>query len=395
VLTAGAAALLIGLVTIVPGGRGYFFGGAVLVSLGTLAIVAPLWIGAGGIARPVLSWAPMAWIGVVSYGAYLWHWPVTLWLRVREPGVDALALRQLAAALLTFAIAAISYYALERPIRSGFLVGRRRAATTLVAVPVTLLGVAGVSLAMTTVPPFDPNEPVVMIVGDSVPNRLGAAFERAFAEEGWRFVTAALGGCPVTGETPVRPDGTAWPGVLPGCRREVAARQDALVGTADPDVIMWWDRFSVSGFLDEDGGLVQAGSARFWSLRLDALDAAVRRLGRRGAVVVFVAAEPPAESVLDRCRLVGCDWPRFQIAHYEDVTRRWNGMLLGYAERHPDLAGFVSITDVVCKEDMAPCDDRIAGITARLDGVHYEGAGEEAVIDSFLQQLGPFMERRR
>jgi len=42
---------------------------------------------------------------------------------------------------------------------------------------------------------------------------------------------------------------------------------------------------------------------------------------------------------------------------------------------------------------MAPCDDRIAGITARLDGVHYEGAGEEAVIGSLLQQLGPFMAR--
>jgi len=420
VLAAGAAALLIGLVTIEPGGRGYFLGGAVLVSLGTLAIVAPLWVGAGGIARPVLSWRPLVWIGIVSYGAYLWHWPVTLWLRVREPGVDDLLLRQVAAALLTFGIAAASYYAMERPIRSGFRPGtlghagtvtlgryrrsdllpngdtvRRRRVVTLAAVPITLLGVAGVSLAMTTVPPIQAGVPVVMIVGDSVPNRLGVAFERAFSEEGWRFVTAALGGCPVTGETPVRPDGTAWPGVLPGCRKEVAGRQDMLIGTADPDLIVWWDRFSVSGFLAENGAHVWAGSPEFWSLRLEALDAAVQRLGRRGAVVVFIATEPPAESVLDRCRSVGCDWPQFQIAHYDDVTRRWNALLRRYAERHPELAGFVSITDAVCKEDVAPCDDRIAGITARQDGVHYEGAGEGSVIETILLELGPFMDRFR
>jgi hypothetical protein len=409
VLAAGVAALAIGLVFIMPGGRGYFFGGAVLVSVGSLAILGPLWVRAGGIGRPVLSWRPLVWIGVVSYGAYLWHWPVTLWLRVREPGIDDLIPRRLAAFALTFGLAAISFSLVEKPIRSGsFLASRRphtdvarrradlirrRTVATLLAVPITLVGVAGVSLALTRVPPIGEGVPVVMFVGDSVPARLGTALERAFTEGGWRFVTAALGGCPPTGETPVRPDGTPWPGVVPGCRSEVAKRQDALIGTADPDVIVWWDRFSVSGFLDEDGARVPAGSDRFWSLRLAALDAAVHRLRERGAIVVFVGAEPPAESVLDRCGEVGCDWPRFQIARYEDVTVRWNAMLREYADSHPVVTGFISITDTICEQDVAPCDDRIEGVTARRDGVHYEGAGEEAVIDTLLEMLGPFMER--
>ena len=155
--------------------------------------------------------------------------------------------RRLAALALTFGLAALSFYAVERPIRSGsflaFLASaqdvapaaratgiRRRTVATLSRFRSRSSVVAGVSLALTRVPPIGEGVPVVMFVGDSVPARLGTALERAFTDEGWRFVSAALGGCPPTGETPVRPDGTAWPGVLPGCRSEVAKRQDALIG---------------------------------------------------------------------------------------------------------------------------------------------------------------------
>ena len=107
--------------------------------------------------------------------------------------------------------------------------------------------------------------------------------------------------------------------------------------------------------------------------------------------MVFVGTEPPAESALDRCDLVGCDWPRFQIEHYRDVTTPWNSMLEHYARQHPDLARFISVTDVVCKVDVAPCDDRIDGVTARGDGIHYEGMGENVVIDGLLRRLRPIL----
>ena len=408
VVAAGAAALLLGLIVIPPGDRIYALGGAVLVSLGALAIVSPLWIGAGGAAGTALSWRPLVWVGVVSYGAYLWHWPIVLWLGVREPGAEDLVIRQLAAAVLTFGAAAASFYAAERPIRNGtFVAGlrarlrprpvgnavRRRTVATLAAVPVTLLVIAGVSLAVTRVPPISSEDRVVMIVGDSVPARLSASLERAFAGEGWRFVNAAFGGCPPSGETPVRPDGTPWPGVLPGCHAAVPARQDAVLRTADPDLVLWWDRFSVSGFRGEGRAYVAAGSPEFWSLRREALDLTVRRLGAGGAVVVLIATEPPGVSFLDRCDEIGCDWPRFQAEHYRDLTTRWNQILAAYAREHPGITRFISITDVVCRDDVAPCDDRIDGVSARPDGVHYVGAGEEAVIDAIIDRLRPVLDR--
>ena len=160
VLGIGIAALISGIAVIAAVPTSYFQGGAVLVSLGTLGMLAPLWIGHGGAVSKVLSWGPIAWIGVVSYGAYLWHWPLALWLGARDDGSPQ-TLTRIAVIALTFGIAAASYYAIERPIRRGRAAGRhagaigrdRRVRLTLAAIPLSLLAVAGISLAATRVPP--------------------------------------------------------------------------------------------------------------------------------------------------------------------------------------------------------------------------------------------------
>lgn len=73
----------------------------------------------------LLDWAPVRWIGVRSYGIYLWHWPVLLIVRHLLPprapgaGVD----KQTAVLVLasTAVLAAASFQLVERPIsRLGF-----------------------------------------------------------------------------------------------------------------------------------------------------------------------------------------------------------------------------------------------------------------------------------
>ena len=126
VLAAGAAAVCIGLVTIAPGDRGYFLGGAVLISAGTLALAPCGW--APGRHRPVL---PLVAAARVDRRRLLRRLPLALaghaLAGVRDPWVDALVLRQIAAALLTFGIAAVSFSIVERPIRSGTFLAARRA----------------------------------------------------------------------------------------------------------------------------------------------------------------------------------------------------------------------------------------------------------------------------
>ncbi|HEX7247973.1 MAG TPA: acyltransferase family protein, partial [Actinomycetota bacterium] len=395
---AGAAGLVASLAWIRPDGPAYYRGGAVLVSLTTLAIVAPVWRGAAGPIGAALGRSPLARIGEISYGIYLWHWPIILWLGLREPAASYPIAVAIAAVVLTVGAAAASFALVEEPFRRRRATGRHAKrwvpsrAWVLAAAPMSLVVVAGISMAATVVPPPTPGDPVVMLVGDSVPEHLAVTIEERSADRGWRIVSASHGSCPVTGEVatylggrPVRE--------ADACSDRIVPEQDALIASTDPDLVVWWDRWSISSFLTSDGALARSGTPRFWRERREALRETVGRLSSTGATVVLVATEPPGRNVTARCTEDRChEWLEFQVTRYDDVTSRWNTMLRNYADRHPRQAVFVTITDVVCADHVSPCDDTLAGMPARPDGTHYEGAGAELVSDALVTRLAPYMD---
>jgi peptidoglycan/LPS O-acetylase OafA/YrhL len=71
---------------------------------------------ADGPVRRALSFPPLVWLGTISYGVYLYHWPVFVVADADRVGFDGplLVVVQLA---LTLGISVVSFYALERPIR--------------------------------------------------------------------------------------------------------------------------------------------------------------------------------------------------------------------------------------------------------------------------------------
>ncbi|MGE0139132.1 MAG: acyltransferase family protein [Ilumatobacteraceae bacterium] len=91
-----------------------------------------------GVLRSVLSWRPVVGIGRISYGLYLFHWPVFVLLR--ERGWDLSSPPGLAIALgLTFAIAAVSFHVVEQPIRRATWPARATVPAAALACTGTLL----------------------------------------------------------------------------------------------------------------------------------------------------------------------------------------------------------------------------------------------------------------
>jgi peptidoglycan/LPS O-acetylase OafA/YrhL len=96
-----------------------FHGGLVALSVATAATVAAV-VTPGSLLGRALGWGPLRWIGVRSYGIYLWHYPVIV-LTTAVGAADApVSLgRALAIVAGTVAAAAVSWRFIEDPIRRG------------------------------------------------------------------------------------------------------------------------------------------------------------------------------------------------------------------------------------------------------------------------------------
>jgi peptidoglycan/LPS O-acetylase OafA/YrhL len=96
------------------------------------ALAATLIIIAGG-KTPGLSWAPLAHIGQISYGLYLWHYPVVVVGMDILPRSIPLWARMLLVTALSITTAEASHRWIEQPFLR--LKGRLARRSTLVTLP--------------------------------------------------------------------------------------------------------------------------------------------------------------------------------------------------------------------------------------------------------------------
>ena len=112
-----------------------------------------------------LAWAPLAWVGTMSYGLYLWHWPVYVVLSPERTGIDGLSLLFVRLAVST-AIAYTSFKLVEDPLRRR--VTWVRGGKGVVALVVSVVGLLALLFALpdpeAEIASFDPTEVIVPAV---------------------------------------------------------------------------------------------------------------------------------------------------------------------------------------------------------------------------------------
>lgn len=253
--------------TSVDGVSGFYYqGGLVLFSLAALVLVRCVTTGRAGPVGAVLRWRPLCALGLISYGVYLWHWPIIVYvIPQRFGGVDGLALDVIRVAA-TLAISTASYLLIERPIRRGTLLrsGRQVRASLVGAVAlaleillVTTRGPANevsASSAPIELPPGDtsanpyryypedipPGSERILVVGDSGPGFL--APRMALKADAYDAVVA---GDSQIVCSPILPEG-----VFRSLDGEVVSREpchetrrevwEELADEFDPDVVVFY-----------------------------------------------------------------------------------------------------------------------------------------------------------
>jgi len=122
-------------------------GGLIVLSVATAVVIAAVAC-PGSLVGAALGWRPLRWIGVRSYGIYLWHYPVIV-LTTPANATENLgrAALQIAA---TFVLAALSWRYVEEPIRRGAIerAWRRLRARRLAPIPPARLAAATVAVAV-------------------------------------------------------------------------------------------------------------------------------------------------------------------------------------------------------------------------------------------------------
>jgi peptidoglycan/LPS O-acetylase OafA/YrhL len=313
-------------------GPAYYRGGLVAFALASVALVHVVTSGGAGWTGRVLSVGPLRVLGLISYGVYLWHWPVIVYMTPERMNIAGWALDGLRIGA-TLAAAAVSYVVVEQPIRRGALRGPMvRAslvgaiAATAVAVLVTTAGVArvpGTDLAMATggtagvgvYPEAIPSGARrILLVGDSGPTYLGPALADEAERAGAVAASDSQPFCNV-----LEPEGTTrWAdGSLDNSKDCHDVRQRAwsdLVERFDPDVVVYY--LAAGGGAAEvlmDGRWLRECDPEYDRYLTDALRGDADLLGARGAKVVFATTPAGPFTMMgpDVVDALACRWATF------------------------------------------------------------------------------------
>ena len=196
------ALLVLATLTITTATTWMYRGGFLLVACGSAIVIAAAVSPSSARLRAALGTKPLVFIGLISYGLYLFHMPIYGFYNAQNTITDPATLFVLRYASV-LAVATASYYFIERPIRRGALSGRKMLVALPAAIATTIAvllvgtsgGVTPVTSSFARMAEQTPRGAVrVLVAGDTIAATLGNS-NPSFNGNGIYGAVVSLRGC--------------------------------------------------------------------------------------------------------------------------------------------------------------------------------------------------------
>ena len=384
-------------------------GGMFLFALGSALLVIacvdhrPSWV------HTVFGWRPLAHAGRLSYGLYLWHWPI--WLAVSGSALGGNAVVTfVVCSLLTVGIAHLSYEHLERPIiRRGVrgLIPSLRTPAVALITPVVVLAGTGLAVAQSAPqdantpaaaaevpagpppsivegqPEYEPEEPArIGVMGDSVPFYLADRFPQG-TFPGVTVHNYAKEGCDLLAEP------MSWaPGFQMGNQPECVAVKEEWPQTFEQEqdevlVVFASPLLAVPHVVD--GERLWLDDAEYLDLITDRLDTVREQALEAGAeqvqIVNVPCRTPVKESIPEEFRVVFDSSPEV-VQEYKE-PEQINGLVDEWAQGHDDVET-IDLHGALCSDGY---QEKIQGIQVFNDFLHFSPEATPMIWDHLLGQI--------
>ncbi|WP_102145807.1 acyltransferase family protein [Mycobacterium hubeiense] len=368
----------------------------IIVAVGAVLVVAPVALSQRGPVARVLAWRPLVWLGAISYGVYLWHWPIFLVLNGERTGWSGMSLFAVRCAA-TVAAATASWWLVEKPVRRwrpqhvpllplAGATAATAAALTLVVVPVNTQpaeptpNVLSAALVMPEVPvpvgtpvELPPGTQTVAVFGDSV---AWTMMRYLPSTPGLHFSDYTTIGCGIARGGPYRSSGETI-NQKPECDSWPARWAQRVKHDRPHTVLLIVGRWETVDRVHE-GRWTHIGEPAFDAYLRGELQRALDILGSTGARVVVTTAPYNRRGE----RPDGTLYPEDQPARVD----RWNAMLRGVVGKRPN----VTLLDLNSK--LNPDGEytaKVDGIRMRIDGVHPTPEAVEWLTPWLAEALRP------
>jgi peptidoglycan/LPS O-acetylase OafA/YrhL len=312
-----------------------------IITVITVALIASLEAARTGPATRVLSTQTLVYLGQISYGTYLWHWPVIVILtRTVHPTTTATIALTF---LIATALASLSFQILEHPVRASAVLDRHRRtviaiglATSIAAAVVLIPAItkpdattsataADVTAGFTPVPAGldfnaiendlpaftncygkDPSActimhgtgPHVLLIGDSHAAMVAPTFKAIAQRHNLTLSVSDLGGCPWQRNLYASPLVVGTATVTPAdCKRVKDDLYDRVIPALHPDVIVtmnlgYENDARVVRYLGPDLGFIPRTSPEYDAWLQQTTEDSLRQLRTGNTNVVLIEPIP-------------------------------------------------------------------------------------------------------